>query len=284
MSRSNATSSLKRGLTLVPAAAIVIATVIGTGVFVKARVMTCNVGEPGLVLGVYALAGVLALAGALAFAELATMMPRAGGAYNYLGAAYGRRWAFLFGWAMTAVVVSGGAAAVALIFVIFLNDLLGGTLPPWALRVLPAVVLGIGIVLNLASVRASGRIATALTAVKVALVLGIGVGAFVLSDGSWGHFAGGGAAGTCEGVPASARLGVAGFGAAVIGALWSYSGWQYVVSLAGEIKAPSRTLPRALAGALGLIVVLYMLDQRGVLLRPRSRGGSERLGRVVGRR
>ena len=70
MSRSNATSSLKRELTLVPAAAIVIATVIGTGVFVKARVMTCNVGEPGLVLGVYALAGVLALAGALAFAEL----------------------------------------------------------------------------------------------------------------------------------------------------------------------------------------------------------------------
>ena len=186
-------------------------------------------------------------------------MPRAGGAYNYLGAAYGRRWAFLFGWAMTAVVVSGAAAAVALIFVIFLNDLLGSTLPPWSLRVLPAVVLGIGIVLNLASVRASGRIATALTAVKVGLVLGIGVGAFVLSDGSWGHFAGGGAAGTCEGVPASARLGVAGFGAAVIGALWSYSGWQYLVSLAGEVKAPSRTLPRALAGALGLIVVLYML-------------------------
>lgn len=125
---------------------------------------------------------------------------------------------------MTAVVVSGGVAAVALVFVIFLNDLLGGTLPPWALRVLPAVVLGVGIVLNLVSVRASGRIATALTAVKVALVLGIGVGAFVLCDGSWGHFAEAGAAGTCEGVPASAWLGAAGFGAAVIGALWSYSG------------------------------------------------------------
>ncbi len=169
MSHAGAAPSLTRGLTLIPTAAIVIAIVIGTGVFVKARVMTCNVGEPGLVLGIYALAGALTLAGALAFAELATTMPRAGGAYNYLGAAYGRRWAFLFGWAMTAVVVSGGAAAVSLIFVIFLNDLLGGTLPPWALRVLPAVVLGVGIVLNLASVQASGRIATALTAVKVAL-------------------------------------------------------------------------------------------------------------------
>ena len=71
--------SLKRGLTLVPAAAIIISTVIGPGVFVKARVMMCNADSPGLVLLVYALASVLTLAGALAYAEPASMMPRAGG-------------------------------------------------------------------------------------------------------------------------------------------------------------------------------------------------------------
>ncbi len=103
MTSSSSNASLARGLTLIPTAAIVIAVVIGTGIFVKARVMTCNVGSPGLVLGVYALAGLLTLFGALAYAELSTMMPHAGGAYNYLGSAYGRRTAFLFGWSETFV-------------------------------------------------------------------------------------------------------------------------------------------------------------------------------------
>ena len=251
--------SLRRGLTLVPTAAIVIAIVIGTGVFVKARVMTCNVGSPGAVLAVYGLAGVLTLFGALAYAELAAMMPRAGGEYNYLGAAFGRRWAFLYGWMQTFVAQGAGCAALAILFVVFLNDLVGGTLPPWALRAVPLVLLVVLVVLNLASVRASGHIATALTAVKVALVLGIGVGAFVLGDGSWGHFAQSGAAGACADVPAGARFGVAGFGAAMIGALWSYNGWQYMVGVAGEVRRPSWTLPRALVGATALIVVLYLL-------------------------
>ena len=259
MARSEPATGLKRGLTLVPTAAIVIAVVIGTGVFVKARVMTCNVGEPGLVLAAYALAGVLTLFGALAYAELAAMMPRAGGEYNYIGAAYGRRWAFLYGWTHTFVGTAAGVAALAILFVIFLNDFLGGALPPWALRAVPLLLLVVLVVLNLASVRASGHIATAMTAVKIALVLGIGAGAFMLGDGTWGHFAQTGAAGACADVPDSARFGVAGFGAAIVGALWSYNGWQYVVGVAGEVRRPAWTLPRALVGATTLIVVLYLL-------------------------
>ncbi len=152
-----------------------------------------------------------------------------------------------------------GLSALAILFVIFLNDLVGGALAPWAVRVLPALVLGVVVVLNLASVRASGHVATALTAVKVLLVAGIGVGAFVWGDGSWGHFGASGAGAACADVPASARFGLAGFGAAMIGALWSYNGWQFMVGVAGEVRDPSRTLPRALAGATGLIVALYVL-------------------------
>ena len=70
---------LIRALTLVPAAALILANVIGTGVFVKARVMTCNVGTPDMVLLVWLVAGLLSLAGALVYAELSAMMPRAGG-------------------------------------------------------------------------------------------------------------------------------------------------------------------------------------------------------------
>src|SRR5207245_2667359 len=89
---------LVRGLTLIAAMSVVIGNVIGTGVFLKARVMTCNVGTPGRVLAVYVIAGLLSLAGALSYAELAAMMPRAGGEYVFMREAYGRVWGFLFGW------------------------------------------------------------------------------------------------------------------------------------------------------------------------------------------
>ena len=89
---------LVRALTVVPAAAIILANIIGTGVFVKARVMTCNVGTPEMVLVVWLVAGLLTLTGALIYAELGAMMPRCGGEYHFLNAAFGQRWAFLYGW------------------------------------------------------------------------------------------------------------------------------------------------------------------------------------------
>src|SRR5437667_8726519 len=89
---------LVRGLTLVAAISIVVGNVNGTGVFLKARVMNCNVGTPDMVLTVYVVAGLLSLAGALTYAELAAMMPKAGGEYVFLREAYGTGWAVLYGW------------------------------------------------------------------------------------------------------------------------------------------------------------------------------------------
>ncbi|HVF45524.1 MAG TPA: amino acid permease, partial [Pyrinomonadaceae bacterium] len=90
--------TLVRGLGLVAAVSIIIGNVIGTGVFLKARVMTCNVGTPWMVLTVWVVAGLLSLAGALTYAELAAMMPRAGGEYVFMREAYGRGAGFLSGW------------------------------------------------------------------------------------------------------------------------------------------------------------------------------------------
>jgi APA family basic amino acid/polyamine antiporter len=95
------------------------------------------------------------------------------------------------------------------------------------------------------------------------LVAGIGAAAFLFSDGSWAHFAASGAAGACEGVSAGARLGVTGFGAAVIGALWGYNGWADISFVAEEVRDPERTLPRALIGASVLIIGLYLLINAG---------------------
>src|SRR3712207_302685 len=122
--------TLVRGLGLVAAVSIIIGNVIGTGVFLKARVMTCNVGTPGMVLTVWVVAGLLSLAGALTYAELAAMMPRAGGEYVFVREAYGQGASFLYGWMQIFIAKTGSQASVAVAFAIFLNDLTGGALNP----------------------------------------------------------------------------------------------------------------------------------------------------------
>src|SRR2546430_15421492 len=99
---------LVRGLGLIAAIAVNVANVIGTGVFLKARVMTCNVGTPGKALTVWLVAGLLSLAGALTYAELLAMMPRGGGGYGIMRGGHGRAGGVIFGLAQ---VAGGGRAA-----------------------------------------------------------------------------------------------------------------------------------------------------------------------------
>jgi len=256
-------TSLVRGLTLIPATALIVTQVIGTGVFVKARVMTCNVGTPWMVLLAYLVAGILTLGGALTFAELSAMMPRSGGQYNFIGAAFGRVWAFLYGWMETLLDGAASVAAIAIVFIIFLNDLLGGTLSSTQVQLLTVATIVAVTVLTLASMHTNGLVASVITGLKVLLIAGIGIAAFVFSDGSWAHFTANGAAGACEGVSAGARLGATGFGAAVVGALWSYNGWATGCFVAEEVQDPERTLPRALVGGSVLIIGLYLLVNAG---------------------
>lgn len=100
--------------------------------------------------------------------------------------------------------------------------------------------------------------ALVLTLAKVGLVLCVGIGAFVFASGDWGHLSQSGLGGTCENVASSARGGMAGFGAAMLGALWAYDGWQNVAPLAGEIRDPQRNLPRAFVGGTLVVAALYL--------------------------
>src|SRR5215212_298432 len=126
--------TLVRGLGLIAAISIILGNVIGTGVFLKARVMTCNLGSPTWVIIAWIAAGILSLAGALTYAELSAMKPEAGGEYVFLRDAYGRIWSFLYGWMLIFVGKTGAQASVAVAFAIFLNDLLGGTLKQTLLK------------------------------------------------------------------------------------------------------------------------------------------------------
>jgi APA family basic amino acid/polyamine antiporter len=272
MSAEQSPRTLVRGLSLTAATSLNIANMIGTGIFLKTRVMTCNVGSPWLVLAVWVVAGLLSLAGALTVSELAAMMPEAGGEYVFLRNAYGRPWGFLYGWTIFFVARTGSQAALATGSAIFLNIVTGGALShtfftvhlfTYAIPfgVLQVVALGWIVVItavNCASVSVSGNASTILTALKLAALAAIGIGAMTLAYGNWGHFAMSAAGGTCEGVSTVARGGLAGFGAAMLGALWAYDGWDNLTPLSGEVRNPQRTIPLAFIGAMLVVGALYV--------------------------
>lgn len=276
---AEARQNLIRGLGLIAAISIIIGNVIGTGVFLKARVMTCNVGSPTWVIVAWIAAGLLSLAGALTYAELTAMKPQAAGPYVFLRDSYGRLSSFLFGWMQLFIARTGAQASVAVVFAIALNDYLGGGLKqtvlqtsilgmPYevtSLQVIAVAVIAIFTTLNCLSVTLSGQIATALTMIKIGLVFFVGLGGFLfVTGGGLANFSLTEVNGACEGVADAVRFGsveytfLAGFGAAMLGALWGYDGWDNLSFVAGEVKDPNRNIPIAIIGSVVLIIFLYV--------------------------
>ncbi len=266
---------LVRGLGPIAAISINVGNIIGTGIFLKARVMTCNVGTPWRVIAAWVAAGLLALAGALTYAELTAMRPHAGAEYVITKDAYGRVWGFLNGWSQFLISRTASAAALAVGFAIFMNDLMGGSLKSvyykftmpllgnevelGTLTIIALVTLAVTTLINCTAVSVSGHVATIITILKVALVLGVGVLAFFYQDGSWAHF---GMASTapCEGEVTTGNAGFfLAFSAAMVGALWAYDGWNNVSYMAGEVKDPHRNLPLALIASMLIIITLYVI-------------------------
>ena len=264
---------LVRGLGPIAAISVNVGNIIGTGIFLKARVMTCNVGTPGRVIVVWIAAGLLALAGALTYAELTTMRPHAGAEYVITRDAYGKVWGFLNGWSQFLISRTASAAALAVGFSIFLNDLTRGALsevyfrftipggyqiPFGRLQIAALITLAVTTLINCAAVAVSGHVASFITILKVLVVLGVGLGAFLYQDGSWSHLGMANVGGTCEAV-AVTGAGFSGFAAAMLGALWAYDGWNNISYMAGEVKHPDRNLPLALISSMFIVILLYVL-------------------------
>lgn len=257
--------TLVRRLSLLDSISLVVGTIVGTGVLLKAAVMTQRLGSPWAVLAAWLAAGILTLFGALSYAELGAMMPEPGGEYVFLRAAFGDATAFLYGW-VRFIAGSASMAALGVSFATFLTPLvpLGGSwaqahgtifgLPvhwtfgaPQVVAIVPIAALA---AINCAGVRAGGRLQVGLATIKVLAVLGIVAGAFAAArGGSWAHFA--------QHAPGGA-ITASGFGAALVGAVWAYSGWSYLPMAAGEIRNPGRNVPRALIGGTVIVIVLYL--------------------------
>lgn len=236
-----------------------IANMIGTAVFLKARVMTCNVGSPAIVLAVWCAAAMLVMAGALSYAELAVAMPKAGGEYIFLREAYGRRWGFLYGWSYLWISRGGSLSAQAVSTAIFFNIATGANLSRWQLSTAAIVAIVATSLWNCTSVESTGRSATAMAIFKMVAVGGLGMVIFTYTKGDWTNYFLTNNGGRCEGVAANAQGGLAGLGAAMLGALWGFQGWANVTTMAGEVRDPQRNIPRAFAGALLLVATVYLL-------------------------
>ena len=242
---------LKRQIGLATATAVVVGEVVGVGIFLTPAGMTKTLGSPLLVLVVWLVAGAMALCGALCFGELAARRPEAGGGYVYLRDAYGPPLAFLYGWMGLLVLDPGLTAALAVGAASYAGYALG--LSPAPVKALALALIVSLAAVNVRGVRAGGWLVGWLTAVKLALLLFIVLWGFGLRLGDWGHFR-----------PFVAqREGSAPLAAALAGALvsafFSFGGWWDLSKLGGEVRDPGRTLPRAYAYGLLVVVAVYVL-------------------------
>jgi APA family basic amino acid/polyamine antiporter len=244
-----ANTSLLRRLGLRESTSIVIGTVIGTGVFLKAAVMSQNAGSPVLVMVAWLLAGVLSLAGALSYAEIGVLFPKAGGEYVYLREAYGPLFGFLFGWMRFWIGSPGSIAAIAVGGATFLSQLL----PVGGAHLIPTVAIALiacFTALNCFSVAFGGRIQTFMTGLKLVMIVGLAIAIFFGATlGSWSHLT--------DPKEAPGWMGFSHFGAAVLAALWAFDGWNNLPMAAGEIKDPSKVIPRALGFGMLAVFLIY---------------------------
>lgn len=241
-------NELKKEIGLVPALAIVIGMVIGSGVFFKPKAVFSATGAPGLGILAWVLGGIITVAGGLTAAEISAAIPRTGGMVAYLEETYGDVWGYLLGWAQTIIYFPANIAALAIIFatqVVSLIGLTDGMLIPIAI----IVTIFLTIMNSLGS-KTGGVIQTVATAGKLVPLFAIIVVGLMNGDGGVVRLF----PMTAEGHPVATSL-----GSALVATMFAYEGWINVGAISGEMKNPGKDLPRAIVGGLSLVMAVYII-------------------------
>jgi APA family basic amino acid/polyamine antiporter len=242
---------LARQLGLASATALVVAEVIGVGIFLTTAGMARSLGSPFWLLAVWLVTGVGAIGGAICFGALAARRPEAGGPYVFLREAYGRPAGFLYGWLSMLVTDPGITAAVAVGLASYVGYLV--PLSAWGRRGVAVAAILLLAAVNIRGVRLGSGVIRGLAWLKLGLLGFLVLWGLALGRGDWGNL-----------VPLVAqRPGSQPLAPALIGgmiaAFFSLGGWWDVSKLAGEIRDPGRTLPRALLLGVGLVTLVYVL-------------------------
>ncbi len=260
---------LARDLGVSHASAIVVGTIIGSGIFLVPAEMMQAVGSAKLVYLAWVVGGVLSFFGALTYAELGAMKPQAGGEYVYVRDGYGPMAGFLYGWTWFLIAKPASVATIVTGLVRIL-----GTFPVFSFFSANAITAPFSItygqlfaiaaallisLLNYLGVKKAGEFQLVFTLLKVAIILGIVAVCF----GGFGDVPGRGWSNFASSF-SGAKGGIAGFMAALVAALWAYDGWNDLNMVAGEIKRPERNIPIALIAGVAIVGLLYVLVNAGV--------------------
>jgi basic amino acid/polyamine antiporter, APA family len=262
---SSARTELARDLGVFQSCAIVVGTIIGSGIFLVPSEMMQAVGSARLVYLAWFVGGLLSFFGALTYAELGAMRPQAGGEYVYVRDAYGPLGGFLYAWTTFAISKPASIASITTglvrilgtfsVFTFFSREFVHTPLSI-SYGQLAAVAAAVFIsILNYLGVKKAGEFQLFFTMLKVAIILGIVIACFSSSQGAWSHF---------SGVFNGAKGGITGFMAALVAALWAYDGWNDLNMVAGEVRNPGRNIPIALIAGVGIVGALYVLVNAGV--------------------
>ncbi|HEX9760340.1 MAG TPA: amino acid permease [Candidatus Acidoferrales bacterium] len=244
-----AAQQMVRSLGAFHATMVVMGGIVGSGIFMNPYVVAQHVHTPLLILGVWALGGLVALGGAFVYAELAARRPLVGGQYAYIREAYHPALGFLYGWVLLLVIQTGGMAAVAVTFARYFTDLTGIAAPDWLLAV---AALGALTIINCLGVQAGSMVQSTLMVMKIAAIVALVACGWLLA----GEAAPREMAAAARG-PVSLDL-LTAVGVALVPVLFSYGGWQTANFIAGEVRDPRKTLPRALLWGVAGVIALYL--------------------------
>ena len=239
---------LQRRLGLSAAIAMIVAEVMGVGIFLTPAGMARTLGDTGWVIGVWAIMVVLSIAGALCYAELGSRFPEAGGGYVFLREAFGERVAFIYGWMALLVMDPGLTAALGVGMATYLMAVIGAPSSYIPIVAIVAIV-ALGAV-SILGIRASSRLMRWTAVAKLVAIALLVVAALVSSAGATG-----GGPATPPAANAIPSVGV--FAGALMGAFFAFGGWWDLGKMNEEIVDPRRTLPAALVGGLLVVAVVY---------------------------
>jgi len=274
-----APADLPRVLGVSQATAIVVGTIIGSGIFLVPREMMQDVGASWLVYLAWIVGGLLSLFGAMTYAELGAMLPYAGGEYVYLRGAYGDIPAFLYVWTWFAVAKPASIAAITVglartleFFPAFHSlgtQAVAGPVPLLWSQIFAIAVTFFITGLNCLGIKKAGDFQLVFTVLKGVLILIVAGLCFASVSGSFSNF---------TTTAPHAVGGFSGFMLAVIATLWAYDGWNDLTMVAGEVRRPGRSLPIALIGGLFIVGVLFMSTNAAIqyILPAAQIAGSER--------
>ena len=244
-------TELKRQIGVRTATALVVGEVIAVGIFLTPAGMAKSLGSPLWVLIVWLLMGAMAVCGALCYGELAARLPQAGGSYVYLREAYGRPFAFLYGWMALLVMDPGLTAALAVGMAGYVGYI--ATLSPTETKGVAIVTIVLFAVVNIRGVRLGAGLMRWLTTLKLSLLFFLLLWAFGFRLGNWSNFTP-----FVAQRPHSAPL-LPAFAGGLVSAFFSFGGWWDVTKVAGEVRDPGRTIPRALLLGVMIVTVVYIV-------------------------